>query len=537
MRYFLIVFTLLFSSALAAQEVDRYVVYFRDKENNSYSLDRPEEFLSPRALARRAAQQITISPDDLPVSQAYIEAVASTGATVFYQSRWFNAILVEAEDTVIPDIKSLPMVEEVVYVAPTSDLIKGRWQVSFKNQKKTPPENQQNTLLGIPELQEAGYTGQGKIIAVFDGGFTATNRLPYFSHLFEEELLLATYDYTTATEDVFRYSAHGTKALSTIAAIDSAAFIGTAPLASFMLAVTEEVATEYMVEEYNWLFAAEWADSAGADIITSSLGYSIFDDSTMNHTYEELDGVTTVAGLAASIATQKGILVVSSAGNSGNDPWRYITTPADAINILAVGATTPQGEVASFSSVGPSADGRIKPDVVALGVQTIVADQAGGFTTGNGTSFAAPQIAGLAAAVWQAYPELTNLELREVILESGSQARNPDESAGYGVPNFSRLQSVILPVQSFPEEEELMVYPNPVSGQSHLNIKTNRISGLPVEASLFTVSGQQIAGGMLLEASQHAGILKMQLPALSAGLYFLHIYNGSSFTVHKIIKY
>ena len=537
MRHFLTIVTLFFSAAVEAQEVERYVVYFTDKENNPYSLERPEEFLSSRALERRTAQGISISPDDLPVTPAYVEAVGETGATVFYQSRWFNAVLVEAEEVHIPAIRSLPMVEEMVFVAPYSDLQARRQLASQKSNRAIPPASLQNTLLGIPQLQEAGYTGEGKIIAVFDGGFTATNMLPYFNHLFEQDRLLATYDYSTATEDVFRYSPHGTKALSTIAALDSAEFIGTAPLATFMLAVTEEILTEYPVEEYNWLFAAEWADSAGADIITSSLGYSTFDDPSFDHTYEELDGETTVAGLAATIATRKGILVVSSAGNSGNDPWRYITTPADAINILAVGAITPNGEVASFSSVGPSADGRIKPDVAALGVSTVVANPEGGFTTGNGTSFAAPQIAGFAAAVWQAYPGLTNLELREAIIESGNRAGNPDEFVGYGVPYFPSLQSIILAVPPQAESMQWLVYPNPLDQQSQLYIESSTGQELSIKASLFTASGTLVMKEKLLKASPEAGKYKMQLPMIPSGFYFLHVNQGSGYSVHKIIKY
>jgi serine protease AprX len=541
MRILSLLIILFVSAKLQAQDINRYMVFLTDKANNTYSLDEPEAFLSARSLERRAAQEITLTEADLPVSQAYINRLKETGAAVYYQSRWFNAALIEANAAQLATVESLPMVQQVVYVAPGAKLGKGagngRKQLRRNAVTKSfPPETLQNQLLGVPQMQEAGYTGEGKLVAVLDGGFTAVDQLPYFSHLFGRNLLLAQRDFTTNSRDVFRYSAHGTKALSTIAAIDSSTLIGTAPLASLMLAVTEDVSSEYVIEEYNWLMAAEWADSAGADVITASLGYNTFDDPAMNYTYQDMDGETTVSARAANFASERGILVVTSAGNSGNDSWRYIVTPADAFHILSVGAVTAEAEVAFFSSRGPTADGRMKPEVAALGVQTIVADPYGGFTTGNGTSFAAPQIAGFAAAVWQAYPELNNLELREAILESGSHYSNPNNDIGRGIPYFPKLQRIILSTGTEREETPLLVYPNPVSqGQVFIQLAP---SPDPVFASLYSASGVLVTEKeKLLLMPGGKPLFQFNIQELQQGVYFLHLQQGKERYVRKIFKF
>lgn len=532
---------LLISTQLQAQEVNRYVVFFADKANNPYSLEEPEAFLSARALLRRVAQGIELDERDLPVNPGYVQEVKETGAGVYFRSRWFNAAFVEATAGQLAAIQNLGMVQQVVYAAPGAKLSSGQGngriqgRLRFRNNVRS-QESLQNQFLGISQLQEAGFTGAGKLIAVLDGGFTAVDQLPYFNHLFSSKLLLAQKDFTTNSTDVFRYSAHGTKALSTIAAIDSSTFIGTAPLASFLLAITEDVSSEYVIEEYNWLVAAEWADSVGADVITASLGYTTFDDATMNYTYEDMDGQTTVSARAANLATQRGILVVTSAGNSGNDPWRHIVTPADAFDILSVGAVTAEKEVASFSSRGPTPDGRTKPEVSALGVQTIVANPVGGFTTGNGTSFAAPQLAGFAAAVWQAFPDLNNLELREAILDAGSQEAAPNNDIGWGVPDFPSLEGLLLPAEKEETEAPLLVYPNPVyEGQVFIRLA---LPQEPVFASLYTASGVKVLEkerlGML---PGHFPLFQLDIKNLRQGVYFLHLNQGEDHYVHKIFKF
>lgn len=541
MHRFLLFFILILPCSLQAQELNRYMVFFADKENTPYSLDNPLEYLSERAIARRERQQILLTAADLPVNPAYVEAVREQGALVFYRSRWFNAVLVEATESTASQLKSLPMVEDIAYIAPGSRL-NLRQRAGSRNQRKkrafrlnfNPPSSTQNNLLGVPQMQQAGYTGEDVMIAVLDGGFTAVNELEYFNHLFEEGTLLAQHDFTTNSDDVFRYSSHGTKALSTIAAIDSLTFIGTAPRSLFLLAVTEEVSTEYVVEEYNWLLAAEWADSAGVDIITASLGYNTFDDPSMDYTYQDMDGQTTVSARAVQYATDRGILVVTSAGNAGLGLWRYIVTPADANNIISVGAIDADRELAGFSSVGPSADGRTKPEVVALGVRTTVADPAGGFTTGNGTSFAAPQIAGFAASLWQAFPELSNLELRELILESGNRASEPDNEYGWGLPHFPRIMSA-QPAEE--EKEAVKVFPNPVLA-NQLFIQFQQGNHSAATADLYTITGNRLMSRHKLTSNYTGGsTYSLSMAELKAGIYFLHLYQGDKQYVFKILKY
>lgn len=541
MRTLPLIVVLLLAARLQAQEINRYMVFFTDKENNPYCLQEPEAFLSGRALERRASQDIFLTEADLPVTPAYVAELKETGAKVYFRSRWFNAALVEASLNQLANIEGLPMVKQVVYAAPGTKPAREPGsrqarQITAVRMLTPPPENTQSTLLGIPEMQQAGLTGAGKLIAVFDGGFKAVDKLPYFEHLFSQNLLLGQHDFTRGSEEVFRYSAHGTKALSTIAALDSATLIGTAPLASFLLAVTEDVSSEYIIEEYNWLIAAEWADSAGADIITSSLGYNTFDDPSMNYTYEDMDGQTTICARASAFASERGILLVSSAGNSGNNNWRYVVTPADGAGILSVGAVTADGMVASFSSRGPTADGRLKPEVSAQGVQTIVANESGGFMAGNGTSFAAPQIAGFAAAIWQGFPELSSSQLKKLILEAGSQADKPDNDSGWGIPYFPRLQRILLATDKADEVPKPLLHPNPIY-QDQVFIRL-AIPQQPVLGSLYTTSGVLVRGKEKLQLlpAQYP-LFRFDLQGLQSGIYFFHLQQGQEHFVHRILKY
>lgn len=527
---------------LQAQEVNRYMVFFKDKEHNQFSLEQPLEFLSPAAVERRERQQIPLSPEDLPVSPLYINKVEAAGPEVFYSSRWFNAVLAEAREDQAAKLMEIPEVLEVLLVAPGPKLNNAKQnttgqRISFRQKKAILPENFQNTILGVPQMQEKGFSGQGKIIAVLDGGFTAVDQLPYFSHLFTEGKLLAQHDFTTSSSDVFRYSTHGTKALSTISAIDSAAFIGTAPGAGLLLAVTEDVKSEYVIEEYNWLFAAEWADSAGADVISASLGYNTFDDPSMNYSYAQLDGITTVSARAAGMAAERGIVVVVSAGNSGNDAWKYIVTPADAPGIIAVGAIQENNEIARFSSRGPSADKRIKPEVVALGHRTIVADVSGGFTTGNGTSFAAPQIAGFVASVWSAYPDLSSKELRKQILESGNRSSMPDSVYGWGVPFFPGINAALLYLDSQKPDKGVKIYPNPVQ-EGHVYLEFKEEKEGDVKVNLFSATGLQLINQQKLkETGGNGRTYGLDINHLPKGVFFIQIiHNGSAFT-QKILKF
>ena len=528
MKLKLLFFFLLLSHAGLSQEINRYMVFFTSKEGTAYSLDQPHEFLTPRAIERRASQNIPITPRDLPLNEAYVQQLRDMGVSVYFRSRWLNAVMIEEEAQKAGSLTSLAFVDKVALVAKGKRL-GARLSSSSSTQETLAVPQVQHELLDIPLMHQLGFTGKGKMIAVLDAGFTGVNTSNKFDHLFRNNQLLHTKDYVGNSTNVYRYHDHGTKSLSTIAVVDSGTFIGTAPEALFLLAVTEDVATEYVVEEYNWLMACEWADSLGADIITSSLGYATFDDPTQNYTKKDLDGKTTVAARAAVWATERGMLVVNSAGNSRSNEWGTITTPADADNILAVGAIDELGKIASFSSPGPSSDGRIKPDVVALGVLTVVVNGHGNFVQSNGTSFSAPQIAGLAAGVWQAFPELTNLKLRDLIIRSGDNYATPNSDYGYGLPSFQRIYA-----PSDKEEQLFSLFPNPSQRvQEVLQLKSEIPSTKPVRAHVLDVSGR-IVLNELLDAT---GIrsYELNISKLPAGLYILQLVHERGISKHKFL--
>ncbi|EMR02878.1 S8 family serine peptidase [Cesiribacter andamanensis] len=539
MKKLLLLCCILIGPASWAQDVNRYMVFFTDKEGSIYSPAEPEKFLSERAIQRRKKFNIAITEQDLPVNEVYVEEVQAQGVAVFYRSRWMNAILVEDFPQKVEALSTLPFVSRIQYVAPGQRL-NARMHTPAYQSRREDVSDLQNQLLQVPRMHELGYTGQGIWIAVLDNGFLGVNQLAQFSHLFTQERLIRSWDFVRYSPDVFRARDHGTKALSTIAARQEGVYSGTAPDASFILAITEDTGdattpnSEYIIEEYNWLLASEWADSLGADIISSSLGYATFDDPSMDYTQADMDGQTAVATRAASWAAQRGILVVTSSGNSRQSAWPGVGSPADADQILAVGAIDEQGVLAPFSSGGPTADGRQKPEVVALGVNTVVIDANGNYQTNNGTSFAAPQVAGLAAGVWQAYPELSNLELRELLIRSGTRATSPDNEYGHGVPGFSRLQTAILGVDQS-SSSSFSLYPNPVR-QSHLVIDFTDAPPVGQQFSLQLVD----ATGRLLHSQRlqpsPSGRYELDVSSLQQGFYYLKVVLPQGQRVQKFIR-
>jgi hypothetical protein len=290
-------------------------------------------------------------------------------------------------------------------------------------------------------MHRQGFKGKGMLVAVFDAGFENLPQLDAMRHLFVNGRILDTYNFVEDNGYVYgKGGDHGTKVLSTMAAYDPGKIIGTAPEASYLLYRTEDASSEYRIEEFNWLLAAERADSAGADVINSSLGYNNFDDKSMSYTYEQMDGNTAYVTQAADMAAAVGMLVVTSAGNEGRGKWKYITAPADADSVLTVGAVDSKGSYAEFSSKGNTPDGRTKPDVVAKGAATTVVSPGNRVTVSNGTSFSSPLMAGFATSLWQAYPKLNNMEVIDILRRSGSQAQKPDSLLGYGIPDYERAK-------------------------------------------------------------------------------------------------
>lgn len=486
----LIIILVFATSAMPQTWGAKYRVQFTDKNNSPYSISNPSAFLTQRAIERRAKQGIAIDETDIPVNQAYIDSLIAIGAQVHNVSRWFNTATIFLTDTLlVDDIEALTFVSSVTMTRPYfqlrekpsinsggnsyTDTTKATEMKIAENKEYNQSAERtlydygngfnQANMIGVDYLHGLGYNGEGMIIAVLDAGFYHVNVLNMFDSLRTSGRLLGTKDFVTPGNDVYQESTHGMSVLSTMAGNIPGLLIGTAPGASYWLLRSEDQGSEYIVEEDNWIAAAEFADSVGADVINSSLGYTEYDDSAQSHTYADMDGNTTRVTKGADMAAAKGILVVNSAGNSGNNWWRYIGAPADADSILTIGAVNSMGIIASFSSLGPTYDGRVKPTVCAQGEGTYVVNTADEVYPGNGTSFSSPIIAGAVACLWQANPTFTNMEIIEAVKRSASHYTAPDSMYGYGIPNMA-VAHMILSGQEMPDLEEeyyLMTNPNP----------------------------------------------------------------------------
>lgn len=526
---------ILFFAVFAAQAQDnRYMVFFKDRAGTSFSTSDPAEYLSTRAIERRNRQGLVVIEQDLPVNENYIQGIAATGADVVHATRWMNGVLVSCSDATLSALQSLPYVKSIELVAPggkPSASGRRRTNARTTDTSETMITANQLSMLGIDEMHASGYTGEGVYIAVLDAGFPGVNTAAAFSHIFDDNRLVDSYDFVHDDPDAFVQSNHGTNVFSVIGGYVPDAYTGGAHDASFQLYITEDVSGEYRIEEYNWLFAAERADSAGVDIISTSLGYNTFDDPAMNYTKDDLDGITSVIARAAQWASERGIAIVSSAGNEGSNAWETITTPADNEGVLAVAATNSAGVRSPISSVGPSADGRIKPDVGAMGIGVSVVNPAGTFGTASGTSLAAPLITGLLAGVWQKYPQLTNSQLLEAIRSSASQAENPDFLLGYGIPNFKAIENKL---DWLPQGQPMTVSPNPVTDT--LVIRPDD----PEKSATCVVEILSLQGQVLSRQEVPFDWLRKGYEAdcskLAAGMYFLRVRSGEEVYSFKVVK-
>lgn len=428
-----------------AQTKYKYLVLLKDKNNSPFSINSPLVYLSQKAIDRRFKQGISIKTSDLPPNPTYISSIQQTGATVIYKSRWMNAVLVEATETQKNTILALPSVKGIEFNRPLKQarqqVVKDKFDIENTESLNYGDATAQIQLLGADVMHNQGFHGEGMLVALLDDGFLNVNTSACLQHLVQQNKIVKVYDFVDNDNTVYSQGGHGTAVLSTMAGYIDNQMISPAFGASVALFRTEDNFSETPLEEANWLFAAEMADSLGADIISSSLGYSTFDNSADNYTPAMMDGKTALSTRAADLATERGIVVVISAGNSGASSWQIITAPADADSVLAVGAVTRAGNYASFSSRGNSADGRVKPDVVAVGSGTALCNTSGFASTSNGTSFSAPLVAGLAAGFWQANPYLTAQEVTMAIRRSGHQFLSPTIQLGYGYANFSRANA------------------------------------------------------------------------------------------------
>lgn len=422
-------------------------VQLRDKSGTPYSLARPSAYLSQKAIERRARQHIAIDSTDLPVSTQYEKMLEKHGTSVVSKSKWNNTVVVMTTDTLaVNRLKLLPFVVGVrkVWTSPDSiTLEKPRPKYHKELVLHDTVEadtygasKEQLRMLGGQTLHSQGYRGKGITIAVLDAGFTNADLIPAFTNA----NIVGFQDFVaTSKGKMFNSSTHGTQVLSTMAVNVPDVYVGTAPEASYWLLRCEDQQSEQPVEEDYWAAAAEYADSVGVDVINSSLGFYEYDNPADSYRYWQQDGKTALISRTASMLAGKGIVHVNSCGNEGMAAWKKISFPSDATDILSVGAVTPMRKNASFCSLGPTADGRVKPDVMAQGSPTMVVTERGTISSDMGTSFASPLIAGMTACLWQKYPQKTALQLMDMIRRSGSNVAHPDNVYGYGIPDFGSI--------------------------------------------------------------------------------------------------
>ena len=525
-----------------AQEPNRYIVYFTDKNNSPYSINAPQAYLSQRAIDRRMRQNIAITAADLPVDSSYLDSINATGAQVVYASRWFNAAVIGADSLQLVQLSKFSFVKSIAlargsdYYARLSQPITSPMS-PISRLASTPAYLNQLSMIGVDSMHLMGYRGEGMLITILDAGFINAPSLSFFDSLFASKQIVATYDFVLSQPNVYQSDDHGTQVLSALAANEPGQLVGAAYKADYILLVTEDITSESPVEEANWLRGAEYADSAGTDIISSSLGYNLFDNSQFNLTYSNLNGYTSIVSRAASMAAARGILVCNSAGNEGGDSWKYIIVPADADSIIAVGAVDGSGSRVFFSSIGPTSDGRIKPDLAAQGGNTTVGLSTGGIGTDNGTSFSCPLVAGLAAGFWQAFPQLKNVDVIQYLKRSASQYSNPDNLLGYGIPYFPKAYDIVngITYVTLPPPRTLKaLYPNPVSGSSSQITAVLANDTGPATYELFDVTGKIIESGIAQLSA--ASTLELEVNNLIQGMYIISISSYSGTYRAKFIK-
>ena len=448
-QLFLLAFAFIFTFTAYSQKIapDTYVIKFNDKDTALYSIKNPSDFLSERAIKRRQKYNIPVIEQDIPVNINYVNKIKALGFNIYATSKWMNLIVVYSEDsTLIERAEKLDFVNTKTVELNKKKKNKKRKLKDIDIQSSSDTDfafdygsgTNQVEMLNLHNLHNKGYMGQGIQMAILDAGFYNVDSLAGFDSIRVAGQILGTIDFVQRDGDVYEDATHGMSVFSTIAANLPGKLVGTAPKATYWLLRSEDERSEYMVEEYYWLSAAEFADSVGVDMIHSSLGYNDFDDKLSSHTYEDMNGDIAISSIAADIASAKGILVVTSAGNEGNDEWKYITSPGDADSVLTVGATTGKGKISNFSSRGPSSDDRIKPDVMAQGTWAWVLGRRQGVYPSNGTSFSGPIIAGAVACLWQANPEFSNMEIIDAIQKSSDNYTSPNADYGYGLPDFNK---------------------------------------------------------------------------------------------------
>lgn len=514
-------------------------VYFNSKSNADFYFNNPLQMLSQRALNRRILQNIELDLKDVPITQSFINQIAnSNGITVMARSKWLNAVHIRGSVANINALTAFSFVNNVSFANKLLNTVaSGKIIVQSRNQKINKSlevaaiynygtSSNQIQMLNGHLLHQQNFTGSGKIIAVLDSGFQGVNTVQPFDRLRTNNLILGGYNFVSRNNNLYSADSHGTLVLSTMGGYTENQLIGTAPDASYYLYVTEDVLSENPVEESLWVEAAETADSLGVDIINSSLGYFAYDNPNYSYTYSDMNGTTSFISRGANVAFSRGMIVVVSAGNSGLSSNPHIGSPADAIKALTVGAVNATEQYVGFSSIGLSFDGRIKPDIMALGQNATVSNMSGNIIGASGTSFSSPISCGLIACLWQAFPNKTNQQIVDMIKASSDRFLNPNVQYGYGIPDFNlALTNTLATFNDFNTVYSL--FPNPTSDILKITFSQT------IKQAHFKLCNA--LGQIVLEKEMNNPTI-ISLEKLSNGVYFYNIQGDFSSQTGKIIK-
>jgi hypothetical protein len=533
-----ILFYILFFSCFAGFAQEDAWVYFNVKNNSQSYFDNPLLMLSQRAIDRRTKQNIALDSQDIPIDLSFINQIkAVSGITVMAKSKWLNALHVRGTQTVINSLKSFAFVDKIDFanksLNSTARFVNTTKTKSVAKVLETKVDfgygssaNQIQMLHG-DVLHQQNYTGSGKIIAVLDAGFPGVNSAQPFQRLRDNGQILGGYDFVSRKANFYTGDSHGTMVLSTMGGYKDNILVGTAPDASYYLFRTEDNSSENPVEESYWVEAAEKADSLGVDVVSTSLGYFEYDKTSYSHTYSEMDGKIAYITRGAEIAFSRGMIIVVSAGNEGGTSNPHIGAPADGLSVLTVGAVNAAKSVTSFSSIGSSFDGRIKPDVMAQGQSVVLSDASGTIGTANGTSFSSPITAGLVACLWQVYPDKTNQEIKDLIIKSADNYTTPNNLYGYGIPDFSLALFNGLGLSDFTKKATFL-YPNPTSDLTTVSFLDN------FETAVFRI--YSIAGQKVFEQTITKTQPSISLKTMQSGTYIYAINCSGNITSGKLIK-
>ncbi|HSZ33618.1 MAG TPA: S8 family peptidase [Puia sp.] len=558
MRPFLIII-LFFAQKLQAQEY-KYLIHFSDKNNNGFSLSDPQAFLSIKSIERRTKQNIKIDSTDLPVTSSYIDSLSKLSAIrILNRSKWFNQVLISLTDTT--QLQQVGQLSFVRSFEPVNNNLRKKIPGKVSGIQTNDPNSTLATLkifgpdtlnYGASQgqiyihngeyLHEQGFRGEGMTIAMLDDGFNNYLTNPAFDSIRNGNRILGTYDFVNLKVSVNEEDQHGANCFSIIAANLPGKFIGTAPAAKYWLFKTEDITSETPVEEENWVAAAEFADSAGVDLISTSLGYGYFDDSIYNLDYAKRNGHTSLVSRAANFAVSKGMIVTASAGNSGGltGEQKYILCPADGDSVYAVGSVDASGQIANSSSWGPNSSGRVKPDGVSLGEGAFFVASDGNVNSGSGTSYSNPNLAGLITCLWQAFPEFASYEILDAVRFSSNLYNTPDNRYGYGLPDFEKAYTILqnkkmAAYNQLLGNDWIRVYPVPFQQSFNLLIKP-AISGT-ASLQLLDISGKTIMKRSISISADQLQLTEFEVTqALSKGVYFIRYVDQKEKRTLKLIK-